>query len=142
MRSRGIVQCIIVVVCVFAVVGGASGSIVRVKWDSPNNGPGNDWEHAYLTVTAGLNAAVSGDEVWVAGNSAHPYVERITLTLGMALYGGFAGMETERDQRNWQTNVTILDGNREGTVVTSPNGAAASTRIDGFTVRNGMGSSG
>ncbi|MCX6376182.1 MAG: chitobiase/beta-hexosaminidase C-terminal domain-containing protein, partial [Armatimonadetes bacterium] len=42
-------------------------------------------------------------------------------------------------QRNWTTNVTILDGNQAGSVVTSPPGATASTVIDGFTVRNGTG---
>ena len=70
---------------------------IYVKQDSPNDGPGNDWDHACHTVTAGLAAAISGDEVWVAKGV---YVERITLKDGVALYGGFAGTETARDQRD------------------------------------------
>lgn len=123
---------------VIAFASPALGAIVRVKWDSANNGPGNDWDHAYHTVTAGLAAAASSDEVWVAGDAAHPYLERITLKAGVGLYGGFAGTETSRDQRDWQTNITVLDGNAGGSVVTSPSGATTSTVIDGFTVRNGM----
>lgn len=115
------------------------GNVIRVKWDSPANGPGDDWSRAYRTVTAGLNAAVSNDEVWVAGDADHPYIECITLKNGVALYGGFAGNETERDQRDWTANVTILDGNQAGSVVTVIGASSESTRIDGFTVQNGTG---
>lgn len=67
---------------------------IYVKWDSPNNGPGSEWDHAYHTIQAGINAGVSGDEVWVARGT---YVERITLKDGIALYGGYAGSGTTRD---------------------------------------------
>ena len=77
------------------------------------------------------------------GDSANPYVERITMADGVAVYGGFAGGETLRGQRNWQTNETILDGSVQGdpgTVVTAPTGVTYTARIDGFTIRNGEGS--
>ena len=109
---------------------------VYVKFDSANDGPGNDWDHAFHSVQASLNAAVSGDEVWVAAGT---YVQCITLKAGVGLYGGFMGTETARDQRNWNTNVTVLDGNQGGSVVTSPSGATSTTIIDGFTIRNGNG---
>jgi len=59
-------------------------------------------------------------KVWVAAGT---YVENITLKSGVALYGGFAGNETDLSQRNWAANKTILDGNQSGSVVTSPEGA-------------------
>lgn len=109
---------------------------VYVKWDSPNNGPGNDWDHAYKSVRSALTVAVSGDEVWVAKGT---YMYPITLKDGVSIYGGFDGTERDRAERNWKSNVTILDGDRIGSVVTSPIGATSATRVDGFTIRNGKG---
>ena len=115
---------------------GAGASVIYVNYNSPNDGPGNDWNHAFQTVQAGLNAANSGDEVWVAKGT---YVENINLTPGAGLYGGFAGTETARSQRNWNANVTILDGNQNDTVVSLWWGASQTTCIDGFTIQNGLG---
>lgn len=130
----------LLIICIIICSGGpALGAVVYVKWDSPTNGPGNDWAHAYHTVAAGITASASGGEIWVAGDAAHPYVERITLKAGVGLYGGFAGTETSRSQRNAKTSVTILDGNQGGSVVTCPSGATATTVIDGFTITNGTG---
>ena len=116
---------------------GACAGVVFVNSARPDDtGDGLTWQAAKKTVQAGLNAAASGDEVWVAAGT---YVERITLKDGVALCGGFAGGETTRDERQWLVNETILDGGdiEEGTVVTAPSGATASTVLDGFTIRNG-----
>lgn len=107
---------------------------VYVKADSP--GPtldGGSWDRAFHTVQAGLDAASSGGEVWVAAGT---YIERITLKDGVRLYGGFSGQESALGERDFETYETILDGNREGAVVTAPEGATQTTRIDGFTIRN------
>ncbi len=109
-------------------------AVVYVKADSP--GPaldGSSWATAFHTVQAGLDAASSGGEVWVAAGT---YIERITLKDGVRLYGGFSGQESALGERDFETHETILDGNREGAVVTAPEGATQMTRIDGFTIRN------
>jgi len=108
----------------------ASAATIYVKWDSPYNGPGNDWDHAYHKVQDGLNAATSGDEVWVARGT---YQELITLKDGVKLYGGFAG---NGDLRSTSIYVTTLDANWNGNGVTVPAGVTASVKIDGFTIRN------
>lgn len=98
---------------------------------------GLSWEAAKKTVTAGLAAVISGDQLWVAAGT---YVERITLKVGVALYGGFAGNENALSERNWTANVTILDGNQGvgGSVVTVPEGARRrpeSTALRSRTIR-------
>jgi parallel beta-helix repeat protein len=121
-----------------AVLGGArlEAATIYVSTAGNDGNSGLSWAAAKKTVQAGLNAAASGDQVWVAKGT---YVECITLKAGVSLYGGFAGGETDLAQRNRTTNVTILDGNNHFTVVASPMGATQTTRIDGFTIRNGFG---
>jgi len=108
--------------------------VIHVAPSGNDSNDGSSWSLAKKTVKAGISASFPCQEVWVAAGT---YVENITLRNYVGLYGGFAGTETSRDQRNWKANQTILDGNQAGNVVTSPSGATASTIIDGFTIRNG-----
>jgi len=86
-----------------------------VRYAAPiavGSGDCSSWSNACTLQTA-LSVAVSGDEIWVKKGVYYPGVNRadtFTLKNGVALYGGFAGTETMRDQRNWQTNKTILSG--------------------------------
>ena len=110
-------------------------TLYHVRPTGSDSNDGLTWQTAKSTIQAALNGAQSGDHVWVA---AGVYVEKITLKDGVALYGGFVGNETLRSERDLLKNETVIDGNSSGTVVTSPAGATQITRIDGFTVRNGM----
>ncbi|MBN1511815.1 MAG: right-handed parallel beta-helix repeat-containing protein, partial [Phycisphaerae bacterium] len=113
---------------------------IFVDADAQGAGDGSSWADAFTAVQPALDAAQSGDQVWVAEGT---YVENITLALGIALYGGFAGTEDpatfDLAGRDLSANPTVLDGNESGSVVTSPPDATASTRIDGFMIRNGYG---
>ena len=80
------------------------------------SGAGNcaSWAAACGLQTA-LTTAVSGDEIWVATGTYKPTTNTdrtvsFVLKNGVAVYGGFAGAETVRTQRNPTTNVTILSG--------------------------------
>lgn len=137
MYDRLTAMYILAVLCLFGLTGPASSSVRYVKWDSSGNGSGNTWTDSFHSITAAINDAVSGDEIWVAGDADNPYRECITLTSGVALYGGFDGSEIARNQRNWLTNKTIIDGNQDGTVITIPSSADSATRVDGFTIQNG-----
>jgi hypothetical protein len=80
------------------------------------SGTGNclSWANA-CTLQIALTGAVSGDEIWAMAGTHKPttdIVRTITFQLkdGVAVYGGFAGTETARSQRNPATNLTILSG--------------------------------
>jgi nitrous oxidase accessory protein NosD len=101
---------------------------------SPGPFNGDSWLTAYRAVQQGIDAAVLGDEIWVAAGA---YSERVVLKNGVALFGGFRGTETSREQRNWARSPVIIDGGSNGSTVTVPNGCGSETRLDGFTVCKG-----
>jgi hypothetical protein len=96
----------------------AAGSVRFAAPTAQGSGNCSSWINACTLQTA-LSQAVSGDEIWVKMGVHYPGAagERsatFTLKHGVALYGGFAGTETSRDQRNWTTNKTILSGDVDG----------------------------
>jgi len=114
-------------------------SVVRVRPDGHDANDGSDWMLAKRTVQAGIDAVSGqGGDVWVA---AGIYLERLTLRPYVHVYGGFAGAETVRDDRDSKLNITILDGQAGGSVVTCLNLPQRANTIDGFTIRNGTGTS-
>jgi parallel beta-helix repeat protein len=126
-----------VAICLFSCTS-ASASVVYVNRNANGSAQnGTTWATAFQTVQGGINAATSGDEVWVAASTpaAPAYVENVTLKADVALYGGFAGAETARSQRVLKSNVTVLDGsgNADSSTVTS---SVQGGVLDGFAVRN------
>lgn len=75
----------------------AQARVIYVNGRLPANPipDGSTWATAWGTIGAALQEAGDGDEVWVAQGT---YKEFVTLTNGVALYGGFAGTETDRDR--------------------------------------------
>lgn len=80
----------------------AQGKTYHVKVDSEITASGNDglsWEKA-ITLTEALSQAKAGDEIWVKGYediTGHIYKapkEGFVLPSGVAMYGGFYGDET------------------------------------------------
>lgn len=113
-----------------------------------NTGTGNcsSWGNACTLQTA-LASAVGGNEIWVMKGTHKPTTDAdrsatFQLKSGVAVYGGFAGTETARGQRNITANITILSGNI-GAAGNSDNsyhvvsGADGAT-LDGFTVQDGF----
>ena len=114
--------------------------VVRVNPEGNDANDGSSWPLAKRTIQAAIDAAANHrGEVWVAAGN---YLERITLRPLVGLYGGFSGIETERQQRDWQRYASILDGQAGGSVVTTPLSDRMSGTIDGFTIRNGKAAGG
>ncbi|MBU3729095.1 MAG: DUF5123 domain-containing protein [Phycisphaerales bacterium] len=121
-------------------------------------GNGTSWADAYrgpTALTAAISASVSGDEIWVKAGTYRPSdtgsrTASFVMRTGVGIYGGFAGTETQRDQRNIAANETILSGDLLGNDTTSTttfsdnsyhvvlgSSVASSAVLDGFTVRAG-----
>jgi hypothetical protein len=134
----------------------AQAATVHVKADATGANNGSSWVNAFTSLDSALAAAVPGDELWVAagtyrpsrkadGTAPDPGEERLVtfqLREQIALYGGFAGTETTRNERNWTTHETILSGDIGTVGETSDNShhvvrGVSRARLDGVTVKGG-----
>jgi len=116
----------------------ATGDVYCDATNGDDANSGRSWRTSKKSARAAMDAARAGEEIWVA---AGKYVESITMKPGVALYGGFAGGESFREERRPEVNRAILDGNQKGSVVTILAGGGSDTRIDGFTIQHGNSSS-
>ncbi len=125
---------------------------------------GMSWETAFTSIQAGIDAAydhvlatsdalpadVYFDDVWVAegvyGEERTSYLEgyavntgSIMMQPGVHLYGGFTGVESAQEERDWETHVTSLDGSiaRNGEAAYHVILGADDAVLDGFTITGG-----
>ena len=145
-------------VLIFALLLGGSLSVASparaagvlyAKPAATGTGDCSSWANACDLQTA-LTSAASGDEIWVAAGTHKPTsgTDRtisFQLKSGVTVYGGFAGTETARSQRDFETHLTILSGDigtvsdmsdNSYTVVTG-SGVDATGVLDGFTITYG-----
>jgi hypothetical protein len=154
MRTKAPVPTLFAWVTLFALLSAVPvyASVIYVRPSGNDANDGLSWALAKKTVQAAVNAANQGDEIWVAAGTYPEHIKNKTtgpsgseVAVDTALYGGFAGTETERTQRNWQTNLTILDGGGaaaptvNGSVIIIDSLATQATRIDGFVITGGHG---
>jgi len=114
---------------------------------------GTTWQKAFRTIQEGIDVAfvAGGGEVWVAegmygeartapnSDESGVLTGALVMKQGVDLYGGFAGTETSRDQRNWETHLTTIDGStaRAGSVAYHVVCGANNATLDGFTITGG-----
>jgi predicted outer membrane repeat protein len=99
----------------------AAGSIGSVRYAKPGASGAGDcstWDDA-CSLQDALTGAVSGDEIWAAAGTYKPTTDTnrnatFQLVDGVAVYGGFAGTENAREDRDPSTNVSILSGDLNG----------------------------
>ncbi|WP_052345586.1 T9SS type A sorting domain-containing protein [Alkaliflexus imshenetskii] len=125
---------------------------------SDGTGDGSSWANA-AGLQFALNQAVFGDEIWMAAGIYKPTSNNdrtisFIIKDGIKLFGGFAGTETGRNERNWHVNKTILSGNIGDINVaednsyrviiasgTMENPISSETVLDGFIVEGGYANS-
>ena len=107
---------------VLLTVQPAAGIVRHVKQDAPGNNTGTSWANAYRDLRTALNAAVAGDQVWIAAGIYYADYDaatntrtgdrslRFPLKTQLTVLGGFAGIETTAAERDWRANRTILNG--------------------------------
>ena len=90
-------------------------------------------------------------EIWVAAGTYKPTTTAdraisFSMPNGVKIYGGFAGTESTRDQRNWETNKSILSGdigsendNTDNSyhVIKNSSWLDETAVLDGFTITGG-----
>jgi subtilisin family serine protease len=92
-----------------------NGSIIYVDADANDGGDGMSWSTAFKSLEDALAISVN-DEIWVAEGTYAPdtndRTEGFALGENTKLYGGFAGTESARSQRdpNLAVNITTLSG--------------------------------
>lgn len=110
-----VIACLLAVMFTSLSIQPALGQVGTIHYVTPTGtGDCSSWENACGLQTA-LAQAQPGSEIWVAVGTYKPTTgtdRNVSFVLkeGVAIYGGFAGTETERSQRDWAANLTILSG--------------------------------
>jgi len=122
-------------------VPGAMFGVWYVDSDVATSGSGTSWDQALKTIEEAVSNAIADDEIWVKAGTYTPTggtIAPIHITqANLGLYGGFAGGESQRDQRDWLANETIIDGSDAFTRTIHVSDSGGGATIDGFTITHG-----
>lgn len=127
------------------------GRVIYVNQNATGNNDGSSWANAYTDLQPALEVAGATNEVWVAQGTYLPTTDggreqSFVLGDGAKVYGGFAGTETERGQRDVLNNRVTLSGHigapgdrsdNSYNVVTIEDNPFP-TVLDGFTIVGGQ----
>ncbi len=114
--------------------------VVRVDADNVSGTEdGTGWETAFTSIQSGIDAiAATGEpgEVWVAGSTYTGTEDAVVVLQPFCdVYGGFAGTETARGERDFKAHAATIDGENVRACVYGADNA----RLDGFVITRGNG---
>jgi hypothetical protein len=128
----------------------ASAAVIYVHASAAGTNSGSSWTNAFNDLQDAFAASSAGDSLWVAEGTYFPTegtdrTVSFALPNGRIILGGFAGNESNAEQRNPTAHPCVLSGNignggvdtdNSHRVVTTQNVSAA-TVLDGFIIRDG-----
>jgi len=130
---------------------GAYENVVRyVDKDASGAETGDSWADAHAELRDALEIVQSGDEIWIAEGTYHPTectectVDQRNIAFeypdAVALYGGFQGTETLRQQRDWDQFESILSGDvgNPGDSLDNSLQVIRLADVDTFTILDGL----
>ena len=90
-----------------------SRTYVNINATGANDG--SSWADAFTNLKQATDAAIAGEEIWIAVGTYTPDASNRAIAYnitqyGISIYGGFNGTETSISERNIIANPTILSG--------------------------------
>ncbi len=124
----------LITLLVIAALTLLAGPTSAATWyvDGTASGNGTSWAQGFETIAEAIADANAPDEIWVKAGT-YTISSQMLVDEAIGIYGGFAGSETERSQRDWATNTTTIDGQDNTRILKIKN----ETIIDGFILTNG-----
>lgn len=96
---------------------------IYVNADAQGTNTGTSWANAFTNLQSAINAANTGDQLFVKAGTYFPSQQMISgdarsrsfyINKNIKIYGGFNGTEATLGERNFTTNITILSGDFNG----------------------------
>ncbi len=161
-RALWLTLCLGAVALVASDASAQGTTVLYVNEAVQTPGNGATWASAYRDLPAAIAAAstMGTVQIWVARGRYRPdegtlnRARTFQMHNNVSIYGGFEGDETQLEQRDWNANPTILDGDLLGndqpnfgaygdnsyTVVTASSTSIPTNEtaiLDGFIIRGG-----
>jgi predicted outer membrane repeat protein len=131
LRNRWLIGAIAALAAALILIAGggqgslAAGDILFVDADATGAEDGSSWASAFTNLQPALEAAQTGDQIWVAEGTYRPTVAQggtgdryrsFQMVSGVAIYGGFDPSvgDTGWQNRDWVLHETILSGDLNG----------------------------
>ncbi|NJK87424.1 MAG: hypothetical protein HC906_17020, partial [Bacteroidales bacterium] len=91
-----------------------TSDIIYVDTSAVGDNDGSSWANAFTDLNSALYSSVEGNEIWVADGIYYPSFDDPSVSFeipsGVAVYGGFTGIESSFSQRDIKNHKAILSG--------------------------------
>ena len=144
-KSLSGIRSVKICICLLILALFSGSQALAAVWYVTPTGAGSqtgaNWDNAFSSIQAAIDAAATNDEIWVKGGTyaitalTPPNLAEILVDKDVDILGGFNGTETARNQRNPAINITTVDG--QGNNFVRCFHLKANATIDGFTITGG-----